>query len=414
MTLRWNYLLLLPPQAQALAHGENLAGLWDEVAAWRMAYDLAEDQRRTLVLYREALALAWQGEAADVFLAEMDRQIVSLNQSAEAASANERQASVAAYSLQDTQRQLDELNRQWEASVSAAPDLAAQVLAGSQRTQIVKQAQQVLMAHADTVVDAGQKLTPPIRYQVPAAWSPAGGDDGPPTGRDPGAEPLRRWVPDLPHGALATPAAAQALAVLAGGVAPTPGPVDATLPTTADLGGAPRGLGALFVDTPAGRALRHGAVIGLPPPEPPTKPTVPGQRPGSGVVDPVRGAGGSPLPGAGFGAPIGGVPRPQQPQMYKGMRVAPPGGLVGPRPAAAAGGGEVHTTANGSTFTVSNNGNAAGVTKAPTTPVGWGKKLQRKRGPDDFWSVAEGVPPVIYPPPEPYHDPGPGVFGIDR
>ncbi|MFI5908691.1 hypothetical protein [Dactylosporangium sp. NPDC051541] len=30
------------------------------------------------------------------------------------------------------------------------------------------------------------------------------------------------------------------------------------------------------------------------------------------------------------------------------------------------------------------------------------------------WAVREGVPPVIEPPPEAHHDPGPGVLGIDR
>jgi hypothetical protein len=30
------------------------------------------------------------------------------------------------------------------------------------------------------------------------------------------------------------------------------------------------------------------------------------------------------------------------------------------------------------------------------------------------WEVRKGVPPVIEPGPEPNHDPGPGVIGIDR
>jgi len=406
------YWLLSLPQVRALANAEDLAALQDEVVAWRQVYELADGHRDTLMRYRNFLVLDWKGKAAGVFLAEMDRQIDSLKDAAEVALANERQASVAAYSLQDTQERLAGLDRQWQAAGGDNPSPATAVAAGPQRDQITRLAQQALETHAQTVVDASEKLLPAVRYQVPKddRWA-----DGPPVVPRGGSNTGPGWPSRLPGVAPNPPAeVAEALAVLAGGVAPAPTPVDATLPITSDPGAAPRGLGAWFVDTPAGRALRYGAVIGLPLPEPPTRPTaVPGQRPGGATVDP-RGVAGSPLPGAGFGAPIGGVPRPQQPQTYKGMRVAPPGGLVGPRPAAAAGGGEVHTTANGSTFTVSNNGNAAGVTKWPTTPVGWGKKLQRKRGPDDLWSVAEGVPPVIYPPPEPYHDPGPGVFGIDR
>jgi hypothetical protein len=34
--------------------------------------------------------------------------------------------------------------------------------------------------------------------------------------------------------------------------------------------------------------------------------------------------------------------------------------------------------------------------------------------PDNPWAVAEGIPPVVEPPPERRHDVGPGVIGIDR
>ncbi len=118
------------------------------------------------------------------------------------------------------------------------------------------------------------------------------------------------------------------------------------------------------------------------------------------------------MPGAGCGAPMGGAVRPQQPRTYQGMRVAPPGGLIGQRPPGTA--GEVHTTANGSTFTVSNPGGSTTRGEAPTTPRGWSKRMEHEWDPDDPWAVAEGVPPVIYPFPEPNHDPGPGVIGLDR
>jgi hypothetical protein len=37
-----------------------------------------------------------------------------------------------------------------------------------------------------------------------------------------------------------------------------------------------------------------------------------------------------------------------------------------------------------------------------------------RRNPSDPWQVEDGMPPVITPPEERPHDPGPGVVGIDR
>jgi hypothetical protein len=42
------------------------------------------------------------------------------------------------------------------------------------------------------------------------------------------------------------------------------------------------------------------------------------------------------------------------------------------------------------------------------------RRGRKERDPYDPWAVDEGVPPVIEPGPEPRHDPGPGVIGIDR
>jgi hypothetical protein len=43
------------------------------------------------------------------------------------------------------------------------------------------------------------------------------------------------------------------------------------------------------------------------------------------------------------------------------------------------------------------------------------RRQQRLAGdPDNPWTVAEGIPPVVEPPPERRHDVGPGVIGIDR
>jgi hypothetical protein len=68
--------------------------------------------------------------------------------------------------------------------------------------------------------------------------------------------------------------------------------------------------------------------------------------------------------------------------------VAPPGGLIGGRPG------------------------AAGIARASAPSAG---RRRRRNDPMDEWTITEGVPPVLEPPPEPEaHEPGPGVFGIDR
>jgi hypothetical protein len=68
--------------------------------------------------------------------------------------------------------------------------------------------------------------------------------------------------------------------------------------------------------------------------------------------------------------------------------VAPPGGLIGGRPA------------------------GAGTARASTPAAG---RRRRRNDPFDEWTAAEGVPPVLEPPSDPEaHEPGPGVFGIDR
>ena len=90
------------------------------------------------------------------------------------------------------------------------------------------------------------------------------------------------------------------------------------------------------------------------------------------------------------------------------MRVSPPGRVVGPRP----GDQGAHVTPDGHTFTMSGPTSDAGA--AVSSHAGWSRRRHREFDPDDPWAVDEGVPPVLAPGPEPYHDPGPGVIGIDR
>jgi hypothetical protein len=115
-------------------------------------------------------------------------------------------------------------------------------------------------------------------------------------------------------------------------------------------------VGSWFVTTPGGRALRAGAVIGDPVHEVPI-PSQGGQRSARSGV--------------------GGVE-----EEASGRRANPVGGLLG-GPLGSAGGGR--------------------------------ERRQRRAMPfDTEWEVRQGVPPVLAPGPEPHHDPGPGVIGIDR
>jgi len=49
-------------------------------------------------------------------------------------------------------------------------------------------------------------------------------------------------------------------------------------------------------------------------------------------------------------------------------------------------------------------------------PVGGviGRRQRNSNEPSDPWEVAEGRPSILEPDPEPMHEPGPGVIGIDR
>ena len=69
-------------------------------------------------------------------------------------------------------------------------------------------------------------------------------------------------------------------------------------------------------------------------------------------------------------------------------------------------GGDTYTTPSGHTVSVSDtrSGSSTSRPRRPGPPS----------DPEDPWRTAKGVKPVIEAGPEPYHDPGPGVIGIDR
>jgi hypothetical protein len=109
-----------------------------------------------------------------------------------------------------------------------------------------------------------------------------------------------------------------------------------------------------WIQTPIGRALRSGAVLGEPP-EQEEQVSGLGSRAVNSAPQSIRSATGSEHPEAGmWGAGLG-------------------AGRLGDR-----------------------------------------RRSRRSLPPDTEWPVPRGVPPVLQPGPEPIHDPGPGVIGIDR
>jgi hypothetical protein len=124
--------------------------------------------------------------------------------------------------------------------------------------------------------------------------------------------------------------------------------------------------GSLWVDTPRGRVLRAGAVIGMPPP------------PAAGAPDGPAGA-----------RPVG------RPPGTSSSRAAAAGG-----PAGAAG-------EHGA-------GEMLGAPYGGGVRTGSDRRRSRRSEPYVEWEVRKGWPPVLEPGPEPEHDPGPGVIGIDR
>jgi hypothetical protein len=124
--------------------------------------------------------------------------------------------------------------------------------------------------------------------------------------------------------------------------------------------------GSWMADTPQGRVMRYGAMIGMPPP-------------------PV---GGSPGGMAG--------PEPGQPSR-------PTRGSAAPSAPAAAAGRAAER-------------DGAGIVGGGSVVGGRPGQDGRRRRSEAYveWKVPKGVPPVLEPGPEPVHDPGPGVIGIDR
>jgi hypothetical protein len=422
-----DYSRLTMPMLWALAAGEDPKAVWQQVSAWRMAYEAAELQAGRLGTHRDSLARVWRGPAADAYLAELDRQVESLTRVGEVALANERQAQAVAFSVTETRQKVDELYQQWKAMHDAAGP-RGQMGTWRQQESVTEQARAVMQAHADTVVQASRNLVPAQRYDV----KPQGGRDWevlePPVerlgarsfiaGQGNGKPGQDLPVNEEPPGGL-RPALSGRLA--------TPSTLVRERPTT-DINGLadlPAGQGEVvprvgrWVESNTGRAIAPAVIGEAPSQVPQSRRSSVGTSPISergaarsdGVANehlPLRGSPQSPervMPGMPFGAVGGGTPRATSPGRPR-SQASTPGRVIGSRQVE----GDVHVTPDGHTFTLSTSERAVPV----VGEVGWSRRLHAEVDPDDPWAVARGVPPVLAPGPEPTHDPGPGVIGIDR
>jgi hypothetical protein len=432
------------PALWAMVANEDATRTWSQVWAWWRTRDALEAYRQQLVACRDGLTAKWppqRSEAARAFINRLNIMIDEVSTTASAAAANASAAGDIADALGGARRELQPLYEQWQRNAQVESDAATVIsvsdwgatsgslspMSAAWRDDLNAQARAAVAKAERAVFDHTAQLTAapagqPINSIRPL--SDTGGGETPvgggtrPSGIQP---PLIPPLSDSPAPAL-LPAAGvtdvlltgQSVAVPSAGTAPA-------LPA----GDGPAGSGrSWFVSTPLGRALAPGAVIG---PDPVT--AGPGRGPGGGPVpspgrspagamdqrgQPGRVLGGAQQPPAedprrgrrpagivggyppmGIGGAVGGASSPSP------RRANTPGRVIGSRPRSDA----TYTTATGHTVVVSSPGGPQGPPRPQPVPP---------TDPADPWQVPKGVRPVLEPGPEPYHDPGPGVIGIDR
>jgi hypothetical protein len=290
---------------------ENLGPAWDQVRAWYDTAGMAGSYVDALRRFRENLGKVWPAErspAAKAYLAQLDSLIASVDDVRDAASGNGEALNGVLSALEGARTGMDRLLAEWK-------------------------------RHEAVAVSAGQR---------PDYW-----------GRD---QPRQVELNQKAQQQMHELDAATGL-VLSGGPGPGSAPASVAAPISAGPTPGSPSSGSLWIDTPAGRVLRAGAVIGMRPPPPAA---------GSAGADGAR-PGGRPSSTASSAAP--GEP------VGAGERAA--NGMLGGAP-------------------------YGGAARAGRDRRG------RRSEPYVEWEVPKGVPPVLEPGPEPTHDPGPGVIGIDR
>jgi hypothetical protein len=345
---------------------EDLSTAWSQVWTWEQTHQLVSRHHDVLRSTRESLAHAWPPErspAAQAFFSVIDELVSSIDEMRGVALTNGSSLHGVLTSLDEAKRTVDGLHEQWRVA-DAVESAKGEYYDPGPQADVDLQAQATMRTLDQAVIEYYPYLSSPTPYSPPAIGdpppTPVSGDVGPsgPSARGGTSRhsPRPPAIPPVPP--LERPGTSGPQPVLSGGPSGSGGfPIGGEVyqpsaPTPVGPEGGPSP-GAWFVDTPGGRALRSGGVIGYVPDDP--------LGPAKEMTDQVHAAGQGPAEEATarMGQPLGGY-------------------LPG--------------------------------------QAGAGPRQSRKRTlpPDTKWEVAGGVPPVLLPPPEPVHDPGPGVIGIDR
>jgi hypothetical protein len=366
---------------------ENLGRAWGQARAWYNTADMAAGYLDTLRRLRENLVKVWppdRSPAAKAYVDRLDSLIASVDDVRDAAAGTGEALAGVLSSLEGARPQMDRWLAEWGPQEDPGSNLADGSQDQSRRVELNRKAQQHMRELDDAVFPYQSRMRAPQPWEPPPVvgddpGDPSGGSGGSAGGAGSGGGSARDWSvrpPDIPPvppladgGAGSGPAGGLPPAagpVLTGGPGPGGVPAPGDMPVGAGPvpGSAPGSVpsGSWWVDTPQGRVLRAGAVIGMPPPPAAGSPGADGARPG--------------------GRPSGS--------------------------ASSAGAGEP-----GGAEERAGSGMLGG---APYGGAGRAGRDRRGRRSEAYveWEVRKGWPPVLEPGPEPTHDPGPGVIGIDR
>jgi hypothetical protein len=388
---------------------------WQQVTAWWDTLELLNFHEEQLRMARDELAEMWPPErspAATAFITYVDRLLDQLNVAQNDAAANHRALALLLLSLNHAKADMAALNAQFaeheakEQSRSAGPvDYTKYGRDAGWREELNKRGRRRMGQADQEVFEASNQM---VRPAVPADREASPSDNRLHQNGSSDSNSGANGVLSLRQAMVPSPSEVDtqlqqqsfeperwsdysaALAAGSNGTALAPSSGPGQLPT----GGAPR---------PGDPGTVHGLIppgTGFP------RTNAPG-----GTFNPSRGL--PPQTATPLGRSSGGGPG-----TAPGRRVNPVGGVIGgnhspstpsPHGASARGGTPSHP--------------ATGASRA-SGPSGLGaaargrqrREAERPGDPEAYriWPVAEGGPPVIESQPEPYHDPGPGVIGIDR
>ncbi|MGW0431640.1 hypothetical protein ACWDV4_03675 [Micromonospora sp. NPDC003197] len=384
---------------------------WKQVAGWRKTYELTQTHMSHLKQYRAGLVEAWppgKSEAAGLYIAYLDHLIENVQQTYETAQANYTTLSAATMAISQTREKVRKLydeytlkrqqKHEYDQRVAADRD---SLLPGTstgkppvtdpELERLNESARGLMVGLSGELVEARVQIRQPPRYN---GKTPI---DDPPGSTPPGdGTLLPPAIPPIVHVGLppALPPASS-----------PPNAVPVPTPTTP-------GSGPVLGGSSPPSTIPLPANLAPPASIPSTSP--PNTFSPVGGLTPPFSTGPSPTPPFqnGTGASI----KPGTGGMANTTRAMPPGGLIGSTPT----GGIGHPRSGAAIRRTNPVGGVIGGNQGQTASA----KLRRRPGhnddeerrwdPDNLWETAEGVTPVVLPPPEPgLIDPGPSI-GFNR